>query len=307
MSKKNDWIIEAKRVFKCKDIAFLKNIHHPGNGEIRVFSSQGKKYLVKKYIDEKYTAREAINIWNVQNTGIHVPRYYGFQNGFLFEEYIEGKLFQDVISQREFQEAIYMKAIHEISVLHHSKDSLRDKRKLKRIFERKPLKKRIEMFFYFITHFGFPAFEKFSKVKKNWILALKKISIPDLVNIHSVRGDSYIIGHGDYKPNNLIVTHSGLYIIDWLSMAKAQPWYDLSYLLVNVDDMKKKEEFVYQYLQETNSKLSIAKAMQLFKSGMIYQELQRAKSNSHRIYSKKDMHHIEEFRKAMDGISSVVL
>jgi len=44
-----------------------------------------------------------------------------------------------------------------------------------------------------------------------------------------------VLGHGDYKPNNLMVVREGSDLvvrpIDWVDMGQATPWYDLAYLL----------------------------------------------------------------------------
>ena len=49
------------------------------------------------------------------------------------------------------------------------------------------------------------------------------------------KSDQVVIGHGDYKPNNLMVVGEGSDLvvrpIDWVDMGQATPWYDLAYLL----------------------------------------------------------------------------
>ena len=106
----------------------------------------------------------------------------------------------------------------------------------------------------------------------------------------------------------IFTKNSKAYIVDWLGMSKAQPWYDLAYLLLH---LKKKDQknFIDIYLRKMQQKgyfLNIPrnKVEKLFKSGIIYQQIIRAKSNAHRILLYKNNHHSNEFKAALDGLSN---
>ena len=52
--------------------------------------------------------------------------------------------------------------------------------------------------------------------------------------------------------------------------------------------------------------ISKTKAQKLFKSGVIFQQIIRAKSNSRRIKNKMDTHYINEFKNALDGLVNIL-
>lgn len=59
------------------------------------------------------------------------------------------------------------------------------------------------LFFRSILDFGFPAYEKIAGVRnKKWHRAMRAIPVKDIVKSLDVRGKHYVLGHGDFKPNN---------------------------------------------------------------------------------------------------------
>lgn len=296
-----------------KTIDKLYPVKHPGKGSIKVFKIKGedKKYLLKSYPEQKLIEKETKNLDNINPVkAFNKPQYIGKHENFFIQEFIEGKLLQQLIDKfpEEKLHEYYASAVENLSKIHSSRNYLKDKRKLNREFEKNSLRNRLDFILKMIEDTGLESYAKATgKSTLKWNKALRKINISSLVNDLCVEGDNYFLGHGDYKPDNIIFTKDKeVFVIDWISMSKAQPWYDLAYLLVHLNK-KDKLTYLEHYLQKMKENknllnLSMKKARKLFSSGIIFQQMIRAKSNSHQMNSYKDKHHINEFERAMNGL-----
>ncbi|MCK5459855.1 phosphotransferase [Candidatus Parcubacteria bacterium] len=303
--------IEIEKVF------ILNNF---GSGNILVFQLKGKKvkYLLKSYNEQKYIDRETKNLKNINDITIfNKPKYFGKYKNFYIQEYIKGDLFQNLIkkSPNKNLEKYYLSAVENLTIIHTSSNYVKDKRKLNRVFFPAGLKKRLDIAFNLIQSFGFIFYkEAVGEINEKWIKAIKKIKIEKLINDLKIEKSDYFLGHGDYKPNNIIFTKDKkIFIIDWLGMSKAQPWYDLAYLLALLDLNKRFQffEIYFNIMREKGYllKMSKVKAKRLFKSGIIFQEIIRAKSNAHLIKkgkTQKELCHIKEFKNALDGLLNIL-
>lgn len=306
----------ARKILRVPALSGFSRLRHHGAGEIYVFSVRGRreKYFIKTYPGEWRVRVEAKNFYNIAPTSIHTPRYFGKHRDYLVEEFVEGKCFQEMLGKLSPVErrGKYRAAIEELVRIHTSGKHLKNKRWLNGVrFGAASFRKRLRLFQKVVADEGFSSYARHAgRVPRAWREAVAKLPVERLVRDLGVRGSNYVVGHGDYKPNNLIFKRGNErpWVVDWLGMSKAQPWYDLAYLLVHEP---RREEFVRQYLTRMREKgflrgITERKAEKLFLSGRIFQELQRAKSNAHRIHSSRDSHHISEFRAALDGLSKLV-
>ena len=299
---------------KVEKLYLLK---HSGGSSIKIFTlkDDSTKYLLKSYTEQKYTDKETKNLDNINSIEtFNKPQYFGKYKNFFIQEYINGILFQKLVDKLPSDQlrSYYLGAIKNLATIHFSKNHLKDRRLLCRLFEKKSLEKRLNIALAIIQEIGIPSYLRVTdKSNSKWNKFLKKVNISALVNDLSVQGNNYILGHGDYKPNNIIFTRDKkIFTIDWQGMSKAQPWYDLAYLLVHLN---KTDKFAYleYYLHTIKEKgnllnVSMEKAKNLFRSGIIFQQIVRAKSNGHRIKSKKDKHHISEFEEALNGLVQII-
>ena len=303
--------IEIEKVF------ILNNF---GSGNILVFQLKGKKvkYLLKSYNEQKYIDRETKNLKNINDITIfNKPKYFGKYKNFYIQEYIEGDLFRNLLDSLPDKnlEKYYLSAVKNLVIIHTASDYVKDKRKLNRMFFSAPLRKQLNNFFNKIQNVGFISYkDAVGEINEKWIQAMKKVKIEKLINDLKVEKSDYFLGHGDYKPNNIIFTKDKkIFVIDWLGMSKAQPWYDLAYLLALLD-LNKRFQFFEIYFNTMREKgyllkMTKIKAKKLFKSGIIFQEITRTKSNAHLIEkgkTQKELHHIEEFKNALDGLLNIL-
>ncbi|MGC9603279.1 MAG: aminoglycoside phosphotransferase family protein [Minisyncoccia bacterium] len=320
-SSKKWWKQPVENIFGSK--SKIKGMHllkHYGNSKIGIFRMKGdaRTYLIKDYNERKFGYQEIKNLKNIRDIGtFHKPIFVANYKNFFVEEFIKGKIMQDILEKetnRENVRNLYLKAVDELVKIHTSAGFLKNKNDLKNTFKREELKRRINLFLFYIENFGFPSYEKYGgKIKREWRRAVEKVptNIKRMVKHLGINEKNYLLGHGDYKPNNLILTKNGeIYVIDWLGMAKAQPWYDLAYLLTRLTGHEK-EFFLKEYLEKMHKngylkETSLKEAENLLRTGIIYQQLQRAKSNAHRIKSKRDVHHMREFSAALDGLVHVI-
>jgi len=290
----------------------LHPLKHHGGGSIKIFTlkDDSTRYLLKSYPEQKYIDKETKNLDNINSIKtFNKPQCFGSYKNFFIQEFIDGVLFKELVDKLPVEQLqnYYLSAVKNLAIIHSSKNYLRDKRKLSKIFEEKSMKKRLNIALATIQGVGLTSYIRVvGKSNTKWDKFLKKVNTSTLISDLSIRGDNYILGHGDYKPNNIIFTKEKIFIIDWLGMSKAQPWYDLAYLLVH---LHKADKFVYleHYLQSMRENknllnVTIEDAKKLFRSGIIFQQIIRAKSNSNRINSHKDQHHISEFNDALDSL-----
>ncbi len=296
------------------EIAAYRRLKHHGSGIIFVFKVRGdaRTYLLKSYRERKFGRQEAKNLQLIKHIQlISKPTYFGSTNGFFVQEYIKGSVFQDRLNKNRKADtsAYFTQAVLELVKIHTAASAVKQPTAL-RSFTEVLLEKRIRQAIRFIKNIGFPAYHKLSgRINPAWSLALENISIDSLVATLRVNGREWFLGHGDYKPNNLIFDATGrLWVLDWLGMARAQPWYDLAYLLLQA---KPQEKYLRLYLARMHGagylkKVSFASAKKLFKQGVIFQQLIRAKSNAPNIKTGNDRHYIREFKRSMDGLVAVL-
>lgn len=282
-----------------------------------MFSVRGQKgkYLIKTYPEKEYTVLEARNLRNIAPASLHIPASFGSGHGYLIQSFIQGELFEDTLVRLSpaARRRRYRTAIEELVRIHTSIHRLKNKRWLhNRRFGVPSFRKRLRAFQELVSGEGFTSYEKYAgPVPRRWRLAVARVPVERLVHSLGVCTQSFVMGHGDYKPNNIIFTDDGWFswTVDWLGMSKAQPWYDLAYLLVHE---RAKDTFLSYYLRLMHERgflrnVSERRARKLFLDGMIFQELQRAKSNATKIHSRRAAHHMGEFRSALNGLSKLVM
>ena len=311
--EKDKYII--KKILKNQsDIENIHELKHPVYSTIKIFKlkNSNKKYILKSYKDIKHTDKETKNLDNINSAqSFNKPLYFGrYKNHFILE-YIEGDLFQNLIENKNKKlDDYYFKCLESLSKIHSSKNFLKDKRKLNKQFEENSLEKRLNSALFFIKKVGIPSYKNVDNIPiPKWEKVLNKIDVKDITESLSIK-EYYILGHGDYKPNNIIIKNDEVFIIDWFGMSKATPWYDLAYLLIHLSK-REKNKFLKYYINLMHDKnllldTSYEKSKKLFRNGIILQQIIRSKSNSDKIKSKNNTHHINEFKKAMEGLLEVV-
>lgn len=291
-------------------------LQHDGFSDIALVTANNKKFILKSYIEEKNTRIEFRNLSNVNVAAeIKTPKCFGYGENVIVEEYIEGKTFQEIINKnkRKVRRDLFLKTLENLAEIHASFYKVRNPGAVRNIFEEKYARKRIATAIRMIRNEGFDSYQRYAgDVDPSWPKAIGSVNVDKLIKDLCVRSKNFVLGHGDYKPNNIIFDRKGrVHTIDWLGMSKSQPWYDLAYLLVSVP-WDKKKKFVDFYLERIKKKgfltnLSREKAHDLFRSGAIFQQIIRVKSNSHRIKSSKNIHNINEFRAALNGLCEILL
>ncbi len=308
-----------KHIFgKGTHVTSIKTIRHHGSSRIAVarITHPTATLVLKSYAESKITHREFGNLLNANSIpGVKTPKCFGYHQDTIVEEYLRGKIFQNIINAnpRKHLDDLFVRSIENLAEIHSSFSKIKDKKAVRNIFDRKRAEERIEESLRMIREEGFESYEKLvGIINPSWQKALAAVDVEKLVKNLGVTSRNFVLGHGDYKPNNLIFTKDGLiYTLDWLNMSKSQPWYDLAYLLVSVP-WKRKEIFVDAYLKNMKKRGFLKnvrgkEAYILFKSGAIFQEIIRARSNSHRMESVKNRHNISQFKAAMDGLCEILL
>jgi thiamine kinase-like enzyme len=307
-------------------VTAVRRLRHPGTGAVtRITTTEGNKYLLKSYPHDLRPSPSSLPFWDIESRNlalidpvstINKPRYYGVYENYFLMDYISGSLFQDLLDdgrltlQEQFK--LFRLAVEQLVAIHISASMLSDRRMLKRPFQPAKLERGLQASIKRIETVGFPAFERRGfKIDSHWRLALNQFPYEDVIsNLNAARG--YVVGHGDFKPNNLIITPDHrLFVIDWLGLGKAQPWYDLAYLLAYSPERQRLEHAGY-YLEQMKNRgyltgIEAHDAAKLVSLGSIYQELVRARSNERYIGLRKDPHHINEFTAALNGLAQLVL
>lgn len=147
-----------------------------------------------------------------------------------------------------------------------------------------------------------------SKILQRDIEAIKIIDIERLIE-KLYYSNELVYQHGDYKPDNLLVTDDNLIIVDWQGARAGSGWYDLAYLLADVDDsnhLKTKEfiDFYFQNAQQLNlyKDMQANQHVQCFTYGRIYQEIIRTHSN----ISLKTQGNIEQYETGIKNLVEVL-
>ncbi|MDA3839990.1 MAG: phosphotransferase [Patescibacteria group bacterium] len=306
--------IIQKILHKKIQIEKIYELKHPGSSSTKVFTIKNskEKYLLKSYESQKHTNQETKNLFNIELIDVFdKPKYVGRYKKHYIQEYVDGLLFQNLVDKlsSKYLHKHYLMAVENLVLIHSSKNNLKDKRKVSRVFEEKPLERRLNEAIVLIKKIGIPSYKEIvGSSNPKWDNFLKNVNISNITQSLKISGDNYFLGHGDYKPNNIIFgANKKIFTIDWLGMSKAQPWYDLAYLLVHLKKTEK-DKYLKHYFKKMKEEdllqnLTIERARRLFKNGIIFQQIIRAESNCYRIKSKSDKHHIKEFKEALDELS----
>jgi Phosphotransferase enzyme family len=304
----------------------LRQIHHPGTGTVYRITVVGRpEYLLKSYpLDlrpdpgsPEFWRTESNNLDNVEPVSIICkPHYYGRYENYFLQDYIKGELLEHVINSAQLEpdqsRALFRAALSELVNIHTAAAQVGDRRRLRRAFQPDRLDRNLNKSAQRIEQIGFTAYEQRGyQVSPRWREALRQFPRKKVLAALATT-DSYVLGHGDYKPNNLVVTKSGrIAVIDWLGMGKAQPWFDVAYLLNSALPIHRSEhlEYYLHLMQEKSflSGLTLRGVQELMEVGSIYQELIRARSNSRYIGTRTNPHHVNEFTAALNGLADLVL
>lgn len=294
-------------------------LKHEGRGVLwRCDGKEGRIFVVKHT-----TLREAINHQYAQYVGISVPKVYGWYSDstnrdrfYLVMEFVNGKRLEnvynhDVSSYRD----VFENAVATLAKIHGSKRILKwfcsDAGKLfeaetKKIREKvETIKKAFEVYKMYKEESGLEAVVTQTKIEN-----LRENVDPQELGRKLFIESEMVFQHGDYKPNNIIISDSAIIaILDWPSSGPGTPWYDLAYLFadVKVEDAKPfiKSYINYAHTQSLLSSISEQDAYELFRVGRIYQEVVRANSNATIILQseKLDSHNIEQYERGVENAS----
>ncbi len=326
MTHKQAESILSRILSRTIEVSRLDQLRHPGTGTVcRIAVANGTIYLLKSYPLDLRPSPDSRPFWDTESRNlkcidpaitINKPRYFGSYQNYFLEEFIAGDLFEDLLNSQklttEENRVLFRAAIDELVNIHSAASLIRDRRLLRRPFEPAKLLRTLDDARQQIEQDGFPAYAgRGLEHNPHWIKALGQLPVKQ-VEADLNTSHSYIIGHGDFKPNNLIVTPARrVAVVDWLGLGKAQPWFDLSYLLNSAPPAERPVHVAYYLEQMENrgllSGITVSGAQRLLKSGSIYQELVRARSNSRYIGTRADPHHVNEFTAALDGLTRLVL
>jgi aminoglycoside phosphotransferase (APT) family kinase protein len=308
---------------KPAQITAVRHHQHPGTGVIDIITTSDGVYVLKTYTQERVESRGSaarlaqIEIRNMElirsATSFAKPHYYGsYQNSYL-QDFVSGTLLVRRLGEvaPAERERYQNQSIDTLVAVHTAVGEVSDRRRMRRNFTAASLERMLGKAIARIVEIGIPAYrDKGNTVPKEWVRTLADFPIGRMVSDLAVT-DEYVLGHGDFKGDNLIVGDDGrLWVIDWLGMSKARPWYDLAYLLVDVP-LAHKWPFVGRYVELMQQRGYLkgqnqAMTKQLFTSGMIYQELVRARSNALFVRERPDSHHAQQLHAALTSLSGLV-
>lgn len=220
----------------------IKNIYPIKKGNVYRGDYNGIPVVIKKAesLDRALTEfnnQQKANIL-LKDYGLRVPKVICVENCFIVSEFIDGKNGQ--LKHEELQ-----KSLDWLRVL-HSEDVKNDYYKyfgepnnhyygtvlINRLKDEKNyLDNVIE------KHQEFSCFkEDFERIYKIAINYAKS-------------DDTFVIGHGDFKPDNIIVHNAEIVPVDWIDFGKVLKWYDLGNLLFgqNKNNLPRLVEY---YLQQ---------------------------------------------------------
>ncbi len=308
---------------KTVTVEAIRSHSHPGTGIIDIITTPDNMFVLKNYTQERVESRgNAARLAEIETHNMALlskvisfakPRYYGAYGNSYLQDFIPGKSLAQCTHNAPIAqvERYYGRAVETLAAVHTATKEVTDRRRLRRSFSSGRLEQTLKAAVARIVAVGIPAYaEKGQAVPKDWSLMLNNFPFERVIADLAV-GDRYVLGHGDFQASNLIVGDDGqLWVIDWLGMAKAQPWYDLAYLLAGVP-LEQKWPYVDKYvgcMQERGRlKGQTKKSIEgLFRSGMIYQELIRARSNALFVRERANIHHVHEFRNALTSLNTLV-
>lgn len=262
---------------------------HPWNGSVIKLTDRrsGVACVAKVLFRSRIATNEARALRSISKIcDLRIPSVFGQRDGVLIEEFIEGQTWHELIEafpRRRFAPE-YRRAVDALVDL-HSKAAQTTFVGNPSPFRESKLRKLLNIRLDLLETRGLEEYEKIADIPGHWRDALEAVDVERIVDDLSVENGHHCLIHGDFKPDNLMITTRGdVAVLDWQEVTVGSPWYELAHLLPGTSGSLQ-NELLERYVRAARDRgmfkgLRASRASALFTSGLIFEELLRGWFNT---------------------------
>lgn len=260
--------------------------------------------LLVKYHQESSEIKREVNkmeaLKSFQN--INMPKLYGSTEHWLVTEYINGET-----TDHQDEEKILLAVDHLVYIQSTDITVLKSDASFQK---EASIQRELVQFLENVTNTMMHGHEKLGDVPGTWLENLGEIirdSNALVCDITSPSEESFVLSHGDYKPDNLVFAPTGrnswkCYPVDWVYAAIRPRWYDITSLTEGCVDNEGLADLYWNRYCEKTDYIDRIQAERLYCQHKILAALRVANAN----VKLKNSSQIKEFERCLNSLGGLI-